>query len=113
MGSDQSGTFVAQACLARLTDQSPALHSIVTSLQGKAGQLGSTQQGTFFLQKLVEVLGGETGPAYLLQEDILVNIGTLCMSEAGATHGCGGGDQGCCVHCLGCGGACCHQDQGG
>jgi len=74
---------VAQACLARLTDQSPALHSIVTSLQGKAGQLGSTQQGTFFLQKLVEVLGGETGPAYLLQEDILVNIGTLCMSEAG------------------------------
>ena len=43
--------------------------------------MGCTQHGTFFLQKLVEVLGGKTGPAYLLHEDILINISTLVMSE--------------------------------
>ena len=79
--SDQSGTFVAQACLTRLSKQPGALLVIVTSLQGKAGELGCTQHGTFFLQKLVEVLGGKTGPAYLLHEDILINISTLVMNE--------------------------------
>ena len=78
---DQCGTWVAQACLARLSNQPPTLLAIVTSLQGKTGQVGCTQQGTFFLQKLVEVLGGEAGPAYLLHEDILINISTLIISE--------------------------------
>ena len=79
--SDQCGTFVAQTCLTRLSKQPAALLVIVTSLQGKVGELGCTQHGTFFLQKLVEVLGGKTGPAYLLHEDILLNISTLVMSE--------------------------------
>ena len=78
---DQSGTFVAQACLAHLAKQPAALLAIVISLQGKTGELGCTQHGTFFLQKLVEVLGGEAGPAYLLHEDILASTSVLVFSE--------------------------------
>jgi hypothetical protein len=78
---DKFGTFVAQACLAHLSKHPAALLAIVTGLQGKAGRLGCTQHGTFFLQRLVEVLGGEVGPAYLLHEDILGSLSMLIVSE--------------------------------
>ena len=77
---DRNGTFVAQACLGHL-HQPATLLTIVTSLHGKVGHLGCTQHGTFFLQRLVEVLGPGTEAAMLLHEDILANINILVISE--------------------------------
>jgi hypothetical protein len=55
---------------------------MVTALRGRAGALGCTQHGTFFLQRLVEVLvAGEGVACSLLQEDILASIGSLVISE--------------------------------
>ena len=59
---------------------------MVTALLGRTGQLGCTQQGTFFLQRLVEGVGGEVGAALLLHEDILDSVGMLAVSEVTSSH---------------------------
>ena len=52
------------------------------ALKGKTGELGCTPHGTFFLQRLVEVVGeGGKGVAILLHEDVLASIGGLAFSE--------------------------------
>ena len=78
---DRSGTFVAQACLGNIAMDKAALVGLVTALQGRAGALGCTQHGTFFLQRLVEVLGAAEGAACVMHEDILANIGSLVTCE--------------------------------
>jgi hypothetical protein len=78
---DRSGTFVAQACLGNIASDKAALVGLVTALQGRAGALGCTQHGTFFLQRLVEVLGSAKGAVCVLHEDILASIGSLVTCE--------------------------------
>ena len=80
---NRNGTFVAQACLSHLAPHPASLLAMVIAVQGKTGQLGCTQEGTFFLQRLVEVLGQSKGVAFLLQEDILTNIDLLATNEVG------------------------------
>ena len=41
---------MAQACLGHMAANSRALMKIVAGLQGRAGVMGATQHGTFFLQ---------------------------------------------------------------
>merc|ERR1719319_115616 len=70
LATDRFGTYVAQAGLGHLAANAPALLAIVRALKGKTGQLGCTPHGTFFLQRLVEVVGeGGKGVAILLHED--------------------------------------------
>ena len=101
---------MAQACLGHMAANSRALMKIVAGLQGRAGVMGATQHGTFFLQvserlllasparlvttgsswpflhallqRLVEVVGsGLEGAACILHEDVLGSVATLAVSE--------------------------------
>ena len=81
---DKFGTFVAQACLGHMSPEPSAPRKIVKALRGRVGLLGSSQQGTFFLQRLLEVLEGlenaEMATCYL-HEEVLCSIDVLAFSE--------------------------------
>ena len=53
---------MAQACLGHMAANSRALMKIVAGLQGRAGVMGATQHGTFFLQVSYRLLLASRAP---------------------------------------------------
>ena len=81
---DKFGTFVAQACLGHVSPESSAPRRMVKALRGRVGLLGCSQHGTFFLQRLIELLSSrenaEMASCYL-HEEVLSSIDVLALSE--------------------------------
>ena len=75
-----------QACLRHLSRQPNLLQTIVMSVAGRTVELAQDQSGTYFLQRLMGVLGHHTDTIslHLMMEDIIRNIGQLVVTEPGS-----------------------------
>ena len=86
---DSHGTYVAQACLPHLVQETVSLFDLVKCLFGRVTRIATNINGTFFLQRLIGILATHFpthGYTCILQEEIFINLSQIIITEPGSRY---------------------------
>ena len=89
LSTDRYGTYVAQACLSHMIGDLSALCTLVTSLLGHMSVIGKTQSGSYFLQRLADILithYKDSDVTGVFVEEVLTNMSQLIAVECGSRY---------------------------
>ena len=87
LAGDKHGTYVAQAMLPHMATQSDCLLKLVSALLGNSARLGSTQSGSYFMQRLLGLLSTHypaSGAELVLQDELAGSLAQLGTTEPGS-----------------------------